>query len=149
MLIIAAKLLDTVKEHGRLSYPFEGCGLLLGCSENGRNMVTAVKPLSNVWPVEEEKRTRFRIAADDWRDVEIEALLNDLDIVGIFHSHPDHPPLASPRDLAWAAWPGYSYLITEISAGKPGATRSWQLKDDRSGFIEEQMIEEERTEMNQ
>lgn len=139
MLKLAATALEEIKAHGRASYPYEGCGLLLGRAEKGSNTVTAARPLANIWPVEDEKRTRFRIAADDWRDVEMEAMLDDLDVVGVFHSHPDHPPVASARDLAWAAWPGYSYLITEIRAGEPGVSRSWQLKSDRSGFVEEKI----------
>lgn len=123
------------------SYPYEGCGLLLGQVEEGVNVVTAVRPLPNVWPDEEAKRTRFRIAEDDWRDAELEAMLADLDVIGVFHSHPDHPPVASPRDLAWAAWSGYSYMITEIRTGRPAASRSWQLQSDRSGFVEEELIE--------
>ena len=148
MLKITQDLSDQIKAHGIKSYPHEGCGLLLGHVHNGDNIVTAVRPLSNVWPVEEEKPTRFRIAEEDWRDVEIEAMANDLDVLGVFHSHPDHPPVASPRDLAWAAWPGYSYLITEIRAGRPASSRSWQLLNDRSGFIEEQ-IEENILEIKQ
>jgi hypothetical protein len=50
--------------------------------------------------------------------------------------------VASARDLAWAAWPGYSYLISEIRAGQPALSRSWQLKSDRSGFVEEEIAEE-------
>lgn len=127
--------------HGVASYPYEGCGLLLGYVEDGVNMVTAVCPLSNVWPDEEEKRVRFRIAEDDWRDVEMEAMMDDLDVIGVFHSHPDNPPIASPRDLAWAAWPGYSYLITEINRRQPAASLSWQLLADRSGFVAEKILE--------
>jgi proteasome lid subunit RPN8/RPN11 len=141
MLKLTATALEKIKAHGRVAYPYEGCGLLLGRAEEGSNMVTAARPLANVWPVEEEKRTRFRIAENDWRDVELEAMLDDLDVVGVFHSHPDHPPVASARDLAWAAWPGISYLITEVRAGEPGASRSWQLKSDRSGFVEEKIEE--------
>ncbi|MDX1416098.1 MAG: M67 family metallopeptidase [Candidatus Promineifilaceae bacterium] len=130
-----------IKEHGVASYPFEGCGLLLGHVENGANVVTAVRPLPNVWPDEEEKRIRFRIAEDDWHKVEIEALMEDLDVVGVFHTHPDNPPVASPRDLAWAAWPGYSYLITEINNRQPATSLSWQLLTDRSGFVKEEILE--------
>jgi len=139
MLKITEGIYEQIKDHGVESYPYEGCGLLLGHVQNGDNVVTAVRPLPNVWPIDEEKRTRFRIAEKDWRDVELEAMVNDLDVVGVFHSHPDHPPMASPRDLAWAAWPGYSYLITEIRAGRPASSRSWQLQSDRSGFIEEKI----------
>jgi proteasome lid subunit RPN8/RPN11 len=137
MLQLTPELHEQIRAHGVRSYPFEGCGLLLGRTENGVNVAVGVRPLPNVWPDEEERRVRFRIAEDDWRDVELEAMLDGLDVVGVFHSHPDHPPVASPRDLAWAAWPGYSYLITRISGGAPDESRSWQLLPDRSGFVEE------------
>lgn len=137
MLIIPTAIHDQIIVHGAASYPYEGCGLLLGLAEDGRNIVVAARPLPNVWPVESEKPERFRIAEEDWRDVELEAMGEGLDVIGIFHSHPDHPPVASPRDLAWASWPGYSYLITQVVAGQPGASRSWQLANDRSGFVEE------------
>lgn len=141
MLHITVELHEIIKQHGVQSYPYEGCGLLLGHAQNGVNIVTAVRPVANVWPNEEEKRERFRIAEDIWRDIEIEAMLEDLDVVGVFHSHPDHPPVASPRDLAWAAWSGYSYLITKIAGGMPDHSRSWQLLADRSGFVEEPIEE--------
>jgi len=140
MLVIDQVLHDQIKAHGAASYPYEGCGLLLGEARPDGNIVTAVRPLPNVWPVESEKPERFRIAEVDWRDVELEAMSAGLDVVGVFHSHPDHPPVASPRDLAWAGWSGYSYLITQVVAGQPAASRSWQLAVDRSGFIEEEII---------
>jgi len=131
---------EQIAAHGAASYPHEGCGLLLGMAEDGRNTVVAARPLPNVWPVESEKPERFRIAEDDWRDVELDAMSEGLDVIGIFHSHPDHPPVASPRDLAWASWPGYSYLITQVVDGRPTHSRSWQLAADRSGFIEEDVV---------
>ncbi len=137
MLQLPRDLHEQIEEIGARAYPYEGCGLLLGRSEQGINRVTAVRALPNVWPIEEERRERFRIAEDAWRDVELEAVMEELDVIGIFHSHPDHAPIASPRDLAWAAWPGYSYLITKIAGGHPDHSRSWQLLADRSGFIEE------------
>ena len=137
MLKINKKIHQLIKAHGASSYPNEGCGLLLGRVEDGQNIVIEVRPLENRWPVEEEKPIRFRIEEKAWQRVEVEAMVNDLDVIGIFHSHPDHNPVASPRDLAWASWPGYSYLITQISNGNPTKSRSWQLKEDRSGFDEE------------
>lgn len=139
MLQLTESLHEQIKAHATVAYPYEGCGLLLGEVADGVNLVTAVRPLPNVWPVQEEKRVRFRIAEDAWRDVELEAALEGLDVVGVFHSHPDHPPVASPRDLAWAAWPGYSYLITQALAGEATFSRSWQLRPDRSGFDEEEI----------
>jgi len=141
MLRLAAELHEAIRRHGIESYPHEGCGLLLGQAKNGVNIVTDARPLPNVWPDEAEKSVRFRIAEEDWRDVEIAAMEANLDVIGVFHSHPDHVPVASPRDLAWAAWPGYSDLITKIAGGTTELSQSWQLLPDRSGFVEE-MIEE-------
>ena len=139
MLKLSVDLHEQIKAHGADSYPYEGCGLLLGQVTAEGNVVTAVRPLPNTWPNEDEKRVRFQIDPVHWHDVELEALDLDVDVVGVFHSHPDHPPVASPRDLAWAAWPGYSYLITRVAGGVPNQSRSWQLAPDRSGFLEEEI----------
>jgi len=67
-------------------------------------------------------------------------------LVGIFHSHPDHPAQASEFDREWAM-PWFSYLITSVQDGKAGETRSWRLSDDRAGFVEEEIrMETEITE---
>lgn len=137
MLKIPAALQKEIEAHGVASYPYEGCGLLLGVMEDGANVVAAIFPVENRWDVEEERRMRFRISPEDMLRAEMTAMRQDLDVVGIFHSHPDDHPVASPRDLAWATWPGYSYLITEVREGQPGKSRSWQLQPDRAGFVEE------------
>ena len=142
MLKLPLNLHNEIRAHGATAYPHEGCGLLLGHSDGESNVVRAVRPLPNVWPVEADKPERFRIAESDWRDVELEAMSEGLDVIGVFHSHPDHPPVASPRDVAWAAFAGYSYVITQVVAGTPGLSRSWQLLPDRSGFVEEPIREE-------
>lgn len=139
MLKIPSSIQDQIQAHGAATYPYEGCGLLLGQVENGCNVVTAIRPMQNVWPDEAEKRERFRIDEQEWIRAEMEAMAAGVDIIGIFHSHPDHPPVASPRDLNWASWPGYSYLITEIRQGEAKEGRSWQLLPDRSGFVEEEI----------
>ena len=139
MLILSQRVCETIAAHGAASYPHEGCGLLLGSSDDGRNVVSRAWPLANVWPVESEKPERFRIDPADWLAVEVAATAEGLDVVGIFHSHPDHPPVASPRDVAWAAFVGYSYLITQVVGGAPGLSRSWQLIADRTGFVEEEI----------
>lgn len=155
MLTIPKEIQEQIQIHGVAAYPYEGCGLLLGTAVSAsswqavspssrqavtnHNIVAAIRPTQNVWLVEEEKRVRFRIDEQEWAQAELEAMRQELDIVGVFHSHPDSPPVASPRDLAWAAFAGYSYLITEIRQGVVGDGRSWQLLPDRSGFIEEKV----------
>jgi proteasome lid subunit RPN8/RPN11 len=109
----------------------------MGQVKDGDNIVVDILPVPNSWADEEEKRERFLVRDQDMFRAELAAAELGVDVIGIFHSHPDHPPIASPRDLAWAAWPGYSYLITEVWDRKPGDSRSWQLLEDRSGFDEE------------
>jgi proteasome lid subunit RPN8/RPN11 len=142
MLKLSKQIHDDIKAHGAASYPYEGCGLLLGRVENGDNVVTEIRPMENVWPVEAEKPIRFLIDPKAWQQAELEAMMNELDVLGVFHSHPDDQPVASKRDVAWASWPGYSYLITQVLEGKPTYSQSWQLQPDRSGFHEETVIEE-------
>jgi proteasome lid subunit RPN8/RPN11 len=139
MLILDRELQLAINAHGLESYPYEGCGLMLGSVVNDVNMVQAIYPVQNVWENLEERRVRFRIDVMDFVEAEITAEEHGLDIIGIFHSHPDHQPVASARDLAWATWTGYSYLITEVRDGAPNVSRSWQLLTDRSGFIEEEV----------
>lgn len=139
MLTIPQNIQAQIEAHGVTSYPYEGCGLLLGTLDGDQGLVVEAKPMANVWPDEEERRIRFKIDEREWISAEFAAMSNDLDIIGIFHSHPDHPPIASPRDLAWAGFTGYSYLITEIRDGQPQASCSWQLNEDRTGFFEEEV----------
>jgi proteasome lid subunit RPN8/RPN11 len=139
MLKLAHHLHKEIQAHGAVAYPLEGCGLLIGRVENGDNVVEAIMPVANSWPVEAEKPMRFQISGADMLQAEMAAARHDLDVIGVFHSHPDHPPIASPRDLAWAAWPGYSYLITQVWQGKATYSQSWQLLPDRSGFVEEEI----------
>lgn len=141
MLILTQAIHKEIQTHGAACYPNEGCGLLLGHVEDGNNVVSEIRPMENRWPVEAEKPIRFQIDEKAWQQVELEAMQNELDVIGIFHSHPDDEPVASPRDLAWASWPGYSYLITQVLKRQPTHSRSWQLKPDRSGFVEEKIIE--------
>lgn len=137
MLLLNERLLAEINSHGARSYPYEGCGLLLGESSNGDNTVRGVFPVDNQWEAAEERRERFLIAPADMLRAELAADAAGWEVVGVFHSHPDHEPVASPRDLAWAAWSGYSYLITAVRGAQPAESRSWQLLPDRSGFVEE------------
>ena len=139
-MVLTHSLLCQIEAHGVRTYPYEGCGLLLGAAENSVNRVKAIFPVENRWEVEDEKRERFYIASEDMLQAELAAMKQDLEVVGVFHSHPDHEPVASPRDLAWAAWAGYSYLITAVRDARPAESRSWQLRPDRSGFDEEKII---------
>ena len=137
MLVLDREHLLEINALGAKVYPYEGCGLLLGEIVEGDNVIKALYPTENRWAVEEEKRERFNIMPEDMLQAELAAMTRDLEVIGVFHSHPDCDPVASPRDLVWAAWAGYSYLITAVRNAQPEESRSWQLLPDRSGFIEE------------
>jgi len=131
-------VLDDIRRHGATAYPEEGCGFLLGTvTEDGRNRVTAVQPVANRQP--EHRERRYQITADDYRAAEETAAEEGLDVVGFYHSHPDHPPRPSETDLAEATFPGYTYVIVSVHDGTPENVTAWSLASDRSQFNREEI----------
>jgi proteasome lid subunit RPN8/RPN11 len=128
-----------IAEHGERDYPHECCGLLLGNFEDG-----GVKAVSEVYPIsnareEQAKRNRFLIRPEELLRGERYAQANGFDVVGFYHSHPDHPAVPSQYDLEHA-WPVYSYIVVAVSAGAAGDLRSWEMAADRSNFNEEAIL---------
>jgi proteasome lid subunit RPN8/RPN11 len=135
MIHLAAAVLDTINRHAATTYPHECCGALLGTiHEWGDVDVVHARELDNV--TEEGPRRRFLVSPKDYREAEAEARRRGADLVGFYHSHPDHPAEPSLYDLEHA-WPNLSYVIVAVANGRPGAMRSWRLRDDRSAFEEE------------
>lgn len=135
MLTISDSLLRTLTAHLEAAYPNEGAGLLLGtASENGK-AVDAILTLENRWEGAEQYH-RFLLSPQDMLAGEKEAARRGLDVIGIFHSHPDHPAEPSGFDRDWAL-PWYSYIITTVEGGRAVRHRSWRLRDDRSAYDEE------------
>lgn len=135
---ITSHLLREIHAHGENAYPEEGAGLLLGSEQDGFRTVQNLLKLENA----QEKiarHNRYLITARDMLQGEKEAERLGLSIVGIFHSHPDHPNLPSEFDREWAI-PWYSYLITSIQNAQAQDSRCWRLLDDRSGFSPEEII---------
>ncbi len=135
MLIVPTNLLRSIHAHGEAAYPNEGAGLLLGRVADGAKTVVDILPLANEWEAGEQYH-RYLLTPQDMLRAEDEAVRRGLDVVGIFHSHPDHVPEPSAMDRDWAL-PWYSYLITSVQKARAVASRSWQLRDDRSAFDEE------------
>ncbi len=119
------------------AYPEECCGILLGNTDDGEKIVSTILELSNTWS--DERRRRFLISADQYRQAEERARQEGLEILGIYHSHPDHPARPSEFDLKHAL-PSWSSLIVSVRKGEPDEFTSWLLKEDRSGYEEEQII---------
>lgn len=130
-LVIPERLMRLIQGHGELSYPEEGAGFLLG--KIGE--VLDVLPLSNIREGE-ARHNRYLIATSDYLQAERGAEERGLDLIGVFHSHPDHPSRPSEFDREWAQ-PFFSYVITNVKAGLAVGSRSWRLTEDRSQFVEE------------
>jgi proteasome lid subunit RPN8/RPN11 len=141
MLTIHPDTLRALQSHGEAAYPNEGAGLLLGQAAEGHKTVVDIFTLPNRWEAEEQYH-RFLLTPQDMLHGENEAARRALDVIGIFHSHPDHPAQPSGFDRDWAL-PWYSYIITTVEKGRATVSRSWLLKEDRSDYEEEtiQIIE--------
>jgi len=137
VLEIPAHTLEQIHRLGESAYPDEGAGFLLGNGEHPRR-VAGILPLTNTREAEARRR-RYMISPEDTLFAEMEADRRGLLVVGVFHSHPDHPEIPSEYDREWAL-PWFSYLITSVQGGRAAASRAWRLNDDRSGFDEEQII---------
>jgi proteasome lid subunit RPN8/RPN11 len=135
-MITSQDVLAQIRDHGADAYPEEGCGFLLGTvTDDGTNRVTAARRAVNR---QSEGRTRrYQLTAEDYRAADAAAREQDLDIVGIYHSHPDHPARPSETDLEEATFPGYTYAIVSVQDGTPTTITAWSLAPDRSAFREE------------
>jgi proteasome lid subunit RPN8/RPN11 len=119
-------LISEIKRQGELAYPAECCGVLAG-------RAGAVKEAQRLVAVANRRTDdphRYLISSDDLRRVTSELKSSQLEIVGIYHSHPDHPAVPSAFDLDHA-WPWYSYVILQVNAGNAAELTSWELEDDR------------------
>jgi proteasome lid subunit RPN8/RPN11 len=131
MAIVLRKEVDAaIRAHGRDAFPHECCGAMLG--KDG--VVHEAFALPNT--TEEGPRRRFLVRPDDYRAAEKRGRDTGLDLLGFYHSHPDHPARPSQYDLDHA-WPSFSYVIVSVMSGEDKALTSWQLRADRSAFDEE------------
>jgi proteasome lid subunit RPN8/RPN11 len=132
-LRLPGTLADDIRRHGEAAYPAECCGALVGLVHGDGKEVVRLVPAVN-------RRTddphRYLIAPDDLRRLESEVRAAGLDVVGYYHSHPDHPAAPSAFD-ADHAWPWYSYVIVRVDRGRGADLTSWVLADDRPHMLSE------------
>jgi proteasome lid subunit RPN8/RPN11 len=126
-----------IRAHGVETYPHECCGALLGAESDACREVRGLHKLVNRRT--DSPRNRFSVTAEDVRDAENAAQKAGLEVLGWYHSHPDHPALPSEYDREHA-WPWYSYVIVSIMSGEPQAIASWRLTDDRMRFEPERIV---------
>ena len=135
-LKISAELADKIRSHGAETYPDECCGALLGRDTDVEDRslyreIHALHPLIN--RRDDSPRNRFSVTSQDVLDAEKAAASQGLEVVGWYHSHPDHPAKPSQYDREHA-WPWYSYVIVSVANKIPEDMTSWRLSDDRSDF---------------
>lgn len=135
-ILLSEEVGAQIREHGAETYPQECCGALLGHDSETSREVTALLSLVN--RNEDSPRNRFSVTAEDVLIAERAARKRGLEVVGWYHSHPDHPPRPSEYDREYA-WPWYSYIIVSVEKGAAKEMSCWQLAQDRSGFSEEKI----------
>jgi len=152
VLKLSQRQIELIRRHGARGYPNECCGILLGQADGERKQVREVVALKNLRqepeeaqelmpldsPGRESERNRFLIDPQEQLRVEKDARARGLDVLGYYHSHPDHPARPSNYDREHA-WPWYSYVILAVEASEPKDLASWVLAHDRSRFEPEHL----------
>ncbi|OLC24062.1 MAG: hypothetical protein AUH40_09410 [Chloroflexi bacterium 13_1_40CM_65_17] len=122
---------EAIQAHGAEGYPNEICGIMLGPLGQGERAVTEVRRARNI--IVERSRDRYEIDPLDQIRIQREADAAGLDIVGYYHSHPDHPARASVFDTE-RAWAGYVYVIVSVENGKPVDANAFVAEKDGGPF---------------
>lgn len=126
MLIIEQKPLDEMYQDALQSFPDECCGFFLGKELGKERIITNVVAVNN--SKEGDKKRRFEISPKDYLNAERFAGENNLQLLGVYHSHPNHPAIPSEHDRV-AAQPYFSYIIISVKENEIADIRSWQLTD--------------------
>ncbi|HRC87925.1 MAG TPA: M67 family metallopeptidase [Thermoanaerobaculia bacterium] len=138
-LRVLPRHLEAMERHAVANYPEECCGVILGRpipDEPGAFLVERILPAANERA--DSRHNRYIIPPEAVFAAYREAQTSNLDVLGYFHSHPDHPAVPSEFDREHA-WPGLSYVIIAVAKGQVAAVRSWRLNDDRESFFEEEI----------
>src|SRR6059036_4255900 len=140
-LVLGPAQLAAIRHHGEADYPHEACGLLGGMLDDDSGVVVQLVPLANQRT--DAARNRYLIDPEAFRRAQARLDRDGLEVLGVYHSHPDHPPAPSAFDREHA-WPWLSYVIVGVARGHAGELKSWVLADDRGTFEEETLTTEER-----
>ncbi|MEJ7618853.1 MAG: M67 family metallopeptidase [Pyrinomonadaceae bacterium] len=139
MITLAPSHIEEINGHAEREYPDECCGLLLGrFADDGAKVVAETIAVSNAREGA-DRHNRSLIPPEELLRGERDARRRGLEVIGNYHSHPDHPARPSQFDLEHA-WPTWSYLIVSVQKNRAGELLSWELKHDRSRFNSEEII---------
>ncbi len=140
-LTMAAEVYEAIRRHGEHTYPHECCGVLLGHGDGDSNTVEAAVEAGNTRT--DSSHNRYHIAPQELIRVQREGRERGLDIVGFYHSHPDHPAQWSKTDFEEAHWIGCSYVITSVEKGTAQVTNSFLLTgmgEDDKRFTDQRVV---------
>ncbi|PYX84893.1 MAG: hypothetical protein DMG68_19335 [Acidobacteria bacterium] len=141
MLKINPKEYFAIRQHGEETYPHECCGVLLGTMDGNERVVTSTARCGNTRT--DSPQNRYNIDPRELVRIQREGRERGEDIVGFYHSHPDHPAQWSVTDLAEAHWIGCSYVITSVTKGKADVTNSFDLTgtdENDKKFVDENIV---------
>ena len=136
MIKINDLLLNQIKKNGEKTYNSECCGAIFGKSQNGSGLITELLEFNNERTDNREKR--YLISPKQYLESERIAVEKNLELLGFYHSHPDHPAVPSQFDTEHA-FPNFIYMIVSVQKGKAEDLTSWKLSEDRSGFEQQEM----------
>ncbi len=140
MVIILKELADRIENHGKSCYPEECCGIILGKSGGGKRNVSDVCEFQN--HQEENRRRRFFVTPREYMRAERIAAEKGLELLGFYHSHPDHPAIPSEFDREHAL-PWFTYIVLAVEGGEAKVMTAWELSDSRDKFLERHLSVEQ------
>lgn len=137
MIRIAEDALQHIRDHGVRTYPEECCGVMLGRDVDGNRTIDAVFPVENVQ--ESNRKRRFLVSPAQYLEAEKTAAERGMDLLGFYHSHPDHPAAPSSYDTEHAL-PWFTYVIVSVREGKAEDLTAWALRENRDRFDQASVV---------
>ena len=138
MLRLSKFAYDALRAHGEETYPHECCGVLLGSADGDTRIVSSLARCGNTRT--DSPQNRYNIDPRELVRIQREGRERGEDIIGFYHSHPDHPAQWSQTDFAEAHWYGCSYVITSVEKGKAAITNAFELAgtdEPNKAFLDE------------
>ena len=139
MIRLSKNNVAEIELYAEQTYPEECCGMMLGFSKNETHFIEKVIKIDN--SQDENRRRRFFITPDQYRQAEQLAREWKMELLGFYHSHPDHPAAPSVFDTDHAL-PWFTYIIVSVRQGKSAAMTAWLLDEKRTQFIERIIVVE-------
>jgi proteasome lid subunit RPN8/RPN11 len=140
MIRISSAVVREVYDHMEASYPYECCGLLIGSSDGATRVAHTSRKCRNLNT--ERAHDRYEMDPLCLLQAQREFEASPWDVIGIYHSHPDHPSRPSQTDTD-RAWPDWSYIIVSVAKGKVASAQSWVLNEGERRFYEEPLVVDE------